>query len=148
MQGALQADGGFMLLARQPVWALRFFKVVLLETAVAISRLRMFGAFEMHDIVAGVADVEVPVRRPYDLYRELLAPRAFGDIETALDWLATNRAEISRFLVFHGSGRLAIAPAIAKPKIAYSGKIGAAPVHHVTQADLQCSSEQFRRPGW
>ncbi len=52
----------------------RIFKVILVETAVAIARLGMAGTLEMNDNVARVADNEVPVRRRHDRDRESPSP--------------------------------------------------------------------------
>ena len=93
------------MLLRGIAWSrLRVFQAVLLETAVAISRLRMAGAREMHGDVARVADIEVPVWRPHDRNREFVAPILLNDIETASYRLTANRANLTRFLVMHGSG--------------------------------------------
>ena len=79
----------------------------------------MLGTFEMHDNVARVADIEIPVWRRHNRDRESLVPFPFDDIETALHWLLTNRANITRFLVLHGCGKLIRPPAIASPRIAH-----------------------------
>ncbi len=74
---------------------------------VAIARIGMLGAAEMHPRIAEVAVVEITVWRPYNLDSEspLLLAILRRNIETALYCLLTNCTHISQLLVLH-VGRL------------------------------------------
>ena len=57
----------------------------------------------MHSVVARIADIVVSVWRADNRHCELAARAPFNDIETAPDRFTTNRTQVTRFLVLHGS---------------------------------------------
>ena len=63
-----------MLLRGTAQSRLRVFPLVFQKTAVAISGRGMPGAREMHNLIARIADIEIPVWRRHNRNYEFIAP--------------------------------------------------------------------------